>query len=327
MEVDAIVNAANTSLLGGGGVDGAIHGAAGDDLYEECKTLHGGQTGYTKITRGHNLPARFVLHTVGPVGENKPALASCYKTCLNFIDGSATMPHEAQPIRTVAFCGVSTGIYGYPLVAATKVALESARKWLEVHHDKVDMVIFCNFLDKEVDCYTELMPYYFPPAPDAEFFHNFNDSHASAAPAAAAAPAVDTGAGAGAAEATEEDDDVDLFGDETEEDKAANEARKKAAEDKPKAGPIGRSAVILDVKPWGEEVDMKELEAKVREISLEGLEWKASKLVPIAFGINALQIMCHIVDDIVSVDEDIITALEGLEDEVQSVDVFAFNKL
>ena len=333
MEIDAIVNAANTSLLGGGGVDGAIHGAAGDELYKECVTLHGGQTGQTKITRGHDLPSRFVLHTVGPVGENKPALASCYKTCLNFVDGSAKLPHEAQPIRTVAFCGVSTGIYGYPLVAATHVALETARKWLEIHHDKVDMVIFCNFLEKEVDCYTSLMPYYFPPAPDAEFANSFASSVAAEsstsapAAAAAAAAAVDTGAGAGASADAEEDDDVDLFGEETEEDKAANEARKKAAEDTKKAGPVGRSAVILDVKPWGEEIDMKDLEEKVRGIALDGLEWKASKLVPIAFGISALQIMCHIVDDLISVDEDIINAITELEDDVQSVDIFAFNKL
>ena len=150
------------------------------------------------------------------------------------------------------------------------------------------------------------------------------------APAAgsAAAPAkAEEKPAAAAAPAAEDDDDVDLFGEETEEEKAANEARKKAAEDSKKAGPVGRSAVILDVKPWGEEIDMKELENKVRAIVLDGLEWKASKLVPIAFGINALQIMCHIVDDIISVDEDIIRAIEGLEDDVQSVDIFAFNKL
>ena len=324
LEIDAIVNAANTSLLGGGGVDGAIHGAAGEGLYEECTTLNGGQTGGTKITRGHRLPSRFVLHTVGPVGENKPALTSCYNTCLNFIDGSAKMPHTAEPIRTIAFCGVSTGIYGYPLVAATKVALETARRWLEIHHDKVDMVIFCNFLDKEVDCYNTLMPYYFPPAPDAEFVESFQ---AGAGSSASSGATESTPAAAAASADAEEDDDVDLFGEETEEEKAANEARKKAAEDSKKAGPVGRSAVILDVKPWGEEIDMKDLEDKVRALSLDGLEWKASKLVPIAFGINALQIMCHIVDDVISVDEDIIRAIEGLEDEVQSVDIFAFNKL
>lgn len=171
------MNAANTSLLGGGGVDGAIHSAAGDTLYDECLTLNGGQTGYTKITRGHRLPSRFVLHTVGPVGENKPALTSCYLTCLNFVDGSEPMPHPAQPVRSVTFCGVSTGIYGYPLVAATKVALETTRKWMEQHHDKVDMIVFCTFLQKEWDCYEELMTYYFPPAPDAEFVQQWDAAH------------------------------------------------------------------------------------------------------------------------------------------------------
>lgn len=156
---------------------------------------------------------------------------------------------------------------------------------------------------------------------------SFGDASASWA-----APAVSTAAGAAAAEASTgaaatEDEDLDLFGEETEEEKAANEARKKAAEAKPKAGPIAKSAVILDVKPWGEETDMAELEKLVREITHEGLEWKAAKLIEIAFGIKKLQIMCHVVDDAVSVDEDIIRVIEALEDHVQSVDIFAFNKL
>lgn len=171
------MNAANSSLLGGGGVDGAIHNAAGDTLYDECLTLNGGHTGETKITRGHRLPSRFVLHTVGPIGENKPALTSCYSTCLNFIDGSEKMPYPAEPIRSITFCGVSTGIYGYPLTAATKVALETTRLWLEEHHDKVDMIVFCTFLQKEWDCYEQLLPYYFPPAPDAEFVQQWEADH------------------------------------------------------------------------------------------------------------------------------------------------------
>ena len=181
IETDAIVNAANTSLLGGGGVDGAIHNAAGDSLYDECLTLNGGSTGYTKITRGHRLPSRFVLHTVGPVGENKPALTSCYNTSLNFIDGSEPMPYPAAPIRSITFCGISTGIYGYPLTAATHVALETTRKWLEIHHDKVDMIVFCTFLEKEWACYESLLPFYFPPAPDAEFNSQWIESHTDSA--------------------------------------------------------------------------------------------------------------------------------------------------
>lgn len=152
-------------------------------------------------------------------------------------------------------------------------------------------------------------------------------AEALAAPAAAAAAAPAKPAAAKPA-AAEEDDDVDLFGEETEEEKAANEARAKAAADaSKKAAPIGRSAVILDIKPWGEETDMAELEKKVREIAQEGLEWKAGQLLPVAFGVKKLQIMCHIVDDLVSVDEDIIANIEALEDLVQSVDTFAFNKL
>jgi len=149
-------------------------------------------------------------------------------------------------------------------------------------------------------------------APAAE--HAEHGKHAAAP--AAAKPA-----------AAEEDDDVDLFGEETEEEKAANEARKAATESSKKPAPVGRSAVILDIKPWGEETDMAVLEAEVRKISQEGLEWKAGQLLPVAFGVKKLQIMCHIVDDLVSVDEDIIAKIEALEDLVQSVDTFAFNKL
>jgi hypothetical protein len=87
------------------------------------------------------------------------------------------MPYPAAPIRSVTFCGVSTGIYGYPLVAASRVALETTRKWLEAHHDKVDMIVFCTFLEKEWDCYEALLPYYFPPAPDAEFHDQWIADH------------------------------------------------------------------------------------------------------------------------------------------------------
>jgi len=156
LEIDAIVNAANESCLGGGGVDGAIHNAAGDQLYEECRTLHGCPTGDTKITRGYNLPAKFILHTVGPVGERPSLLTSCYETCLELV--------AKHNIRTVAFCGISTGIFGYPLVSATKIALKVVRKWLEVpgNKDKVDKIIFCTFLEKEKDCYLKLFQVYFP---------------------------------------------------------------------------------------------------------------------------------------------------------------------
>ncbi|KAH3767996.1 ADP-ribose glycohydrolase MACROD2 [Pelomyxa schiedti] len=154
---DAIVNAANGSLLGGGGVDGAIHAAAGFQLLEECEKLNGCDTGQTKITKGYRLPAKYVLHTVGPVGENCELLDSCYKTCLSFVD--------SHNIRTLAFCGISTGIFGFPLKKAANIALHRVRRWLETgnNREKVDRIIFANYTDREVRVYDLYTPYYFPP--------------------------------------------------------------------------------------------------------------------------------------------------------------------
>jgi O-acetyl-ADP-ribose deacetylase len=126
-DVDAIVNAANTSLLGGGGVDGAIHRAAGPGLLAECRTLGGCPTGEARITKGYNLPARWVIHTAGPVWNDgmhneDDLLASCYRSCL-----ALAVQHA---VRTIAFPAISTGIYGFPLERATRIAITETARFL-----------------------------------------------------------------------------------------------------------------------------------------------------------------------------------------------------
>src|SRR5216110_3330139 len=151
--VDAIVNAANTTLLGGGGVDGAIHRAAGTELLAECGTLGGCRPGEAKITRGYRLPVRFVIHTVGPIwhggkhGEPE-TLANCYRNSLQ-----VAMENE---IKTVAFPAISCGAYGYPLQEAAQIAVKTSREFLTAE-DNINKVIFVLWNDDIYEAYRRIL--------------------------------------------------------------------------------------------------------------------------------------------------------------------------
>jgi len=153
LEVDAIVNAANISLLGGGGVDGAIHRAAGQELLEECRTLNGCKTGEAKITKGYKLPAKFVIHTVGPVwhgGQNREdeLLANCYRNSLELA--------EISGIRTIAFPAISTGVYHFPIERATRIAFLEIKKFLSIK-SSVEKITFVCFNDSVYKTYLKVM--------------------------------------------------------------------------------------------------------------------------------------------------------------------------
>ena len=141
LDCDGIVNAANRSLLGGGGVDGAIHRAAGPELLAECRTLHGCRTGEAKITKGYRLRAKYIIHTVGPIysgtAEDAAQLADCYRNSLNLA--------KEHDVHSIAFPAISTGVYGYPLEDATEIAVKTVAQWLEAHADYAMQVIFCCF--------------------------------------------------------------------------------------------------------------------------------------------------------------------------------------
>lgn len=153
LKVDAIVNAANSNLLGGGGVDGAIHRAAGPKLLEECKKLNGCSTGEAKITKGYNLLTKFVLHTVGPVwlGGNKNEvilLSNCYKNSLILA--------KENSIRTIAFPAISTGVYGFPSDRAAGIAVKTVRQFLE-KDNSIEKVIFVCFDEGTYLCYKNIL--------------------------------------------------------------------------------------------------------------------------------------------------------------------------
>ena len=153
LKVDAVVNAANISLLGGGGVDGAIHRAAGKELLAECRKLNGCATGDAKITKGYNLPAKFVIHTVGPVWHGGKSgepdkLASCYRRSLQLA--------VENGIKTIAFPNISTGIYGYPKKEAAKIATQTVTSFLE-NNNEINQVIFCIFDNENFEYYRELL--------------------------------------------------------------------------------------------------------------------------------------------------------------------------
>lgn len=153
LAVDAIVNAANSSLLGGGGVDGAIHRAAGPELLHECRLLGGCDTGDAKLTQGYRLPAGHVIHAVGPVWhggqEGEPdLLASCYRRCLEIAD--------AQGFASIAFPSISTGIYGYPISLAAGVAVETVREALAAGSSVTEVTFAC-FSDDDLEVYQAVL--------------------------------------------------------------------------------------------------------------------------------------------------------------------------
>jgi len=154
LEIDSIVNAANNSLMGGGGVDGAIHRAAGPNLLKENREHGGCKDGEAVISGGYRLPAKYIISTVGPRGEKPEILHNAYTNCL--------LKMKENKLRSIAFPCISTGVYGYPNDAACNVALRATKAFLQEYHEDVDRVIFCLFLPVDVELYRQRLPLMFP---------------------------------------------------------------------------------------------------------------------------------------------------------------------
>ncbi|XP_059480233.1 macro domain-containing protein RSc0334-like [Neocloeon triangulifer] len=160
LEIDIVVNAANKYLGRGAGVCGAIFAGAGDILEEECDSMDGCPPGDAKLTGGYKLPAKYILHAVGPIDKNPDVLKSCYKNCLGYLKQP---DDDVEPsLRTIAFPCIGTGIYGFPNNKAAEIAVSLARSFLEKNRDHVDRIIFCLFDSIDKKLYRKYMQLYFP---------------------------------------------------------------------------------------------------------------------------------------------------------------------
>ncbi|ORY78489.1 hypothetical protein BCR35DRAFT_305131, partial [Leucosporidium creatinivorum] len=256
LAVDCIVNAANKSLLGGGGVDGAIHSAAGPGLYDECALLDGAETGEVKLTTGHDLPAKHVAHAVGPIYSrnrkewSEEMLRSCYR-------GTLELAVEKE-LRTIAFSGISTGIYGYPLDDATRTALDEVRKFLEgPSGSKIDIIIFTVFRQIDVDSYVEFLPEFFPPAPAPTTSTTEPSSDATTRPGPAPIEIEPTPPSAGA-------DSSDLV----ESNSVKDESTTAISVDEGSKKPVGVPKALASVK-LGSEVEENNVETVVGDLPVE----------------------------------------------------------